>query len=280
MAMMALSTDPGSRWSLGEEAIVSEVGLSSIARGATAESAVTDNLLLHRPRALSREENLAFQGRWHLDRALHDGAPPVWAALVAALDTDAYWDLLGQIARRCYQALDSRLYPVVVDVVPVALAAVAELVSPPDLTTGGERAVVADLARLHLAGRLASMDGAARPKPDAAGGLPTFLILNDRGLFTSRHDVDLVLDEHAAHGTVSAEALRTCASRAGARSYLVLPAISRSQPRGEIELLRRFDGVTPSERIVQTLAERLGAPPGAVERRVEELWQSQMLIAA
>lgn len=279
MAMMALSTDPGSRWSLGEEAIVSEIGLSWLARGATAESAVTDNLLLHRPRALAREEGLSFQGRWHLDRALHEGAPLVWAALVAALDSDAYWDLLGQVSGRCYHAHEDRVYPVVADVVPVALAAVAELVSPPGTPPSGERAVAADLARLELARRLASMDGAARPKAGAEGGLPAFLILNDRGLFTSRHDLDLLVDEHAAHGTVSAEALRTCAGRAGARSYLLLPEISRSQPPGEIDLLRMFDGVTPSERIVRTLAGRLGAPQGAVERRVEELWQSQMLIA-
>jgi hypothetical protein len=276
IAMMALSTDPCSRWSLHDEGMDADLSLSTIAKGLTAEHAVTNNLLLHQPVALSLEFAADFQMLWHLDTLLFEEAPSLWSSLVTAYGFPEYRDILAQVASVCYERQNRRVFPVVSDILSVALAGIVLILS---LLETDCAQTITELARLHLASQVAKQ-ARRHPVKRYSGSLPEFLVLSCDSVFESHFNFGKLFDHFGTEHQVSSDLITNCTATERTYYYLLVPEISSPLDKHEINLLCRFNGIVDSETVIRGLRQDLGAPDAPIRNRVDHLWRADVLLGA
>ncbi|HVU34117.1 MAG TPA: hypothetical protein VHE61_11830 [Opitutaceae bacterium] len=280
VALMALSTDPASRWALGEAGMQSRVNLRAIVSGCMDEQSVLNNLLLHRPTGLRPQAIRSFLQCWHLDDLLFEEFPPLWHGLTASLRFDEYRKLIGSVAVHCYHGRGERVYPAATDMIPFVLLQIFHALARGSRASRAARRVMRELVELYHASVLALRSVRTPVLAVGETEVPRFLVLNPHAIRWLQYDFAAIWDALRRNGSIARRNVESCANTRGAYAYLVLPVPSRKLPRSEVEQLRRFDGITATEKLISHFADELYAPTSAIRGRILQHCRDRVLLSA
>lgn len=270
-AFMAFSTDPASRWSVTNCGLVAAIDLQSIARGTFDEKTVTNNLLLHRPRELPVRDAERFLRVWSMDRTLRDTAPRLWQLITTVLPFEEYCDILGRASAGIYLTEGDRVVKLSDDGIDATFAAIAFHMRDAGLAENALSQFVELILAARFAHRVRSVT-AMRDEP------PAYLCVSPDAVLRRDYDFTAVLHGQRMGRPVDRETFSELTAKRGDYWYLLLPDVSASQSRAEIEQLRHFNGISPTSSVIERLSETLGAPAAAVEARMRELWRDGVLV--
>jgi hypothetical protein len=278
IALMALSTDPGSRWATNFEGMEAHADLASIARGITAERTLANNLLLHHPAGLSVRDAQSFQRLQYLDTLLFDEVLVLWSLLTTAFQFSTYRSLLEHAGRALCYVHNDRVYPTSLQSLFFALAALQSELGKMARRNNDVFSFVNEFVSLWLAS-MNALTPQRRPFV-CSGPLPGYLVLNPDAVYYSPFNFDVLLDEFYRKRRISMTNIRRTLEAPRTYAYLLLPELSAAQPESEMRLLSMFDGVTNSDNAIRRICAFLRAPENAVSKRILHLWRTRVLISA
>jgi len=270
---LAFSTDPASPLSETNSKIQSSLELVTINQAILFDRGLSTNILLHRPNSLSPEDQQLFEKVLFLSEFLFSKVPFIYWLLTESFGFEKYLFIIKHASQTYFYDMGHTSYEISPSNSLLALNCIKTFIEQ----NGKENSFISDALNLWIKYEVSKR--LRRHQCNNARSLPRYLTLNQDRIFVSRYNYEKLLLEFLTSGYLNKLLIQQSSQIKEPSLYIFKTNSLQRLPIEEFYLIEMFDGLVDTPTLVKKLSITKGASFKWVKKRIENLYEENVLIA-